>query len=56
MKEFQCGSPECSTHFTATDRDELRREIAEHVKTAHNVATPSETLLTYLEDTAVRDR
>lgn len=56
MKDFQCGSPECSTQFTAADRDELRREIAEHVKKAHNVATPTETLVSYLEATAVKDR
>lgn len=55
MKEFQCGSPECSTQFTATDREELLREIAEHVKKKHKVATPTETLVSYLEATAVRD-
>lgn len=56
MKEFQCGSPECSTQFTAADREELLREIAEHVKTKHNVKAPSESLLSYLEATAVRDK
>lgn len=55
MKEFQCGSPECSAHFTATDRDTLRAEIAEHVKKAHNVETATGTLVDYLEATSARD-
>lgn len=55
MKEFRCGSPECSTQFTAAEREALLAEIAEHVKKAHKVATPTQTLLDYLEATAVRD-
>lgn len=55
MKEFACGSPECNTEFTATDREDLINQMSEHLKDVHNVQTATQTLLNYLEKTAVRD-
>lgn len=55
MKEFQCDSPECSSHFTAGDTEEMRREIAKHLKNAHDIETPTQTIMSYLETTSVTE-
>ena len=54
-KEFQCDSPECSSHFTAGDSEEMRREIAKHLKDAHDIDTPTQTIMNYLETTSVTE-
>ncbi len=53
MHEFQCGHQECGSRLTASDRNYLKVQIAEHLRDTHNVQTPTETLMTYLEDTCV---
>lgn len=53
MHEFQCGHLECGSSFTASDKDYLMQQVAEHLRDAHNVHQATETLLTYLETTCV---
>lgn len=53
MHEFQCGHLECGSSFTASDKDYLMHQVAEHLRDAHNVQQATETLLTYLETTCV---
>lgn len=56
MHEFQCGHQECSSQFTASDKNFLMAQVAEHLREAHNVDTATETLMTYLEATCVTTR
>lgn len=53
MHEFQCGHLECESRFTASDKDYLMRQVAEHLRDSHNVHKATETLMTYLEATCV---
>jgi predicted small metal-binding protein len=55
MYEFACGSPVCETRFTSRDKEELRREVAEHVRTAHRIKVPTTSILDYLESTGVTE-
>ncbi len=55
MHEFQCGSPVCKGRFTSHDKDELMREVAEHVRTEHKIDVPTASILGYLEATAVTE-
>ena len=56
MHEFQCGHQECSSQFTASDKNFLMAQVADHLREAHNVDTATETLMTYLEETCVTTR
>lgn len=56
MHEFQCAHEECRSEFIESDRDDLMRRIAEHLREAHNVDRPTETLMSYLEATSVTAR
>jgi predicted small metal-binding protein len=59
MYEFTCGHQECGSQFTSSDKDVLMRQVGEHLKEAHAVQTPTQTLLGYLETmcvTTVPDR
>jgi predicted small metal-binding protein len=53
VHEFRCGHQECNSRLTASDRQYLMRQVAEHLKDAHQVDRATETLLTYLESTCV---
>ena len=53
MHEFTCGHQECGSQFTASDKDYLMRQVANHLKEAHNVQKATQTLLGYLETTCV---
>jgi predicted small metal-binding protein len=53
MHDFTCGHQECSSQFTSSDKDVLMRQVADHLKEAHNVQTATQTLLAYLETTCV---
>ena len=53
MHEFTCGHQECSSQFTASDKDYLMRQVAQHLKEVHNVQKATQTLLGYLETTCV---
>ena len=53
MHEFQCGHLECGSRFTASDKNYLMSQVAEHLRDAHNVQQATATLLTYLETTCV---
>jgi len=55
MPEFQCDSPVCSSKFSAGSRDELMRQVAEHVRTVHGIPQPTQSILSYLEKTSVKD-
>lgn len=56
MHEFQCGHLECGSQFTASDKNHLMAQVAEHLKEAHNVDKATETLMNYLEATCVTTR
>jgi predicted small metal-binding protein len=53
MYEFNCGHQECASQFTSSGKDVLMRQVADHLKEAHNVQTATQTLLGYLETTCV---
>lgn len=55
MPEFQCGSPVCNSKFSARTKDELMSKVADHVRTAHNIPVPTQSILSYLEATAVTE-
>jgi predicted small metal-binding protein len=55
MPEFQCGSPVCHSKFSARTKDELMAKVADHVKTAHQIPVPTQSILSYLEATAVTE-
>lgn len=55
MHEFQCGSPVCSSRFSAASRAELMQEVAKHVRVEHRIPKPTKSILDYLEETAVRE-
>jgi predicted small metal-binding protein len=54
MHEFTCGHQECGSQFTASDKDVLMRQVADHLKDVHNVQQATQTLLGYLESTCVK--
>ncbi|MGH3934963.1 MAG: DUF1059 domain-containing protein [Pseudonocardiaceae bacterium] len=56
MHHFQCGHQECFSQYTASNKDDLMRQVADHLKEAHNVETPTQTLMGYLEETCVTIR
>ena len=53
MHQFQCGHQECFSQYTSSNKDDLMRQVAEHLKEAHNVDRATETLMNYLEATCV---
>lgn len=53
MYEFNCGHQECSSQVTSSNKDDLMRQVAEHVKESHNLQTATQTILGYLETTCV---
>jgi predicted small metal-binding protein len=55
MPDFQCGSPVCHSKFSARTKDELMAKVAEHVRTVHQIPVPTQSILSYLEATAVTE-
>lgn len=55
MYEFRCGSPVCKTEFTAPTKDDLMREVGEHVHKKHHIAAPSKSLVQFLEANTIRE-
>jgi predicted small metal-binding protein len=53
MYQFQCGHQECFSQYTASNKDALMQQVADHLKEAHNVDKATETLMSYLEATCV---
>jgi hypothetical protein len=53
MHEFMCGHEECASQFTASSKEVLMSQVAEHLKKVHAVQTPTQTLMGYLETTCV---
>ncbi|MGQ0774416.1 MAG: DUF1059 domain-containing protein [Pseudonocardiales bacterium] len=53
MHEFNCGHQECSSQFTASSKNYLMTQVAEHLRDAHSVDKATETLMSYLEATCV---
>lgn len=56
MLQFQCGHQECFSQYTSSNKDDLMRQVAEHLKDAHNVDKATEALMSYLESTCVTTR
>ena len=56
MHHFQCGHEECGSQFTMSHRDDLMRQVAQHLKDEHGVNSATETLMSYLESTCVTVR
>jgi predicted small metal-binding protein len=56
MYQFQCGHQECFSQYTASSKDALMQQVADHLKEAHNVDKATETLMSYLEATCVTTR
>ena len=55
MYEFRCGSPVCTTHFTAPTEDELMPEVARHFAVKHRVPAPTKSLVQFIKDNCVRE-
>lgn len=55
MYEFRCGSPVCTTHFTADTKDELMGEVAKHVHAKHRISNPSKSLVQFIEQNTIRE-
>jgi predicted small metal-binding protein len=55
MHEFTCGSPVCSTRFTAPTKQDLMREVAKHVHQKHRIAAPTKSLVAFLEANTIRE-
>lgn len=55
MFRFDCGSPVCSTHFTADTKDDLMREVAMHIAVKHHVPQPSKSLVQFVEANTIRE-
>lgn len=55
MYEFACGSPVCHSRFSAPTKDELMREVSDHVRAKHHIPVPTKSILGYLEATAVTE-
>ncbi|HJT03095.1 MAG TPA: DUF1059 domain-containing protein [Pseudonocardiaceae bacterium] len=53
MYQFQCGHQECFSQYTASNKDALMQQVADHLKEAHNVQHATQTLMGYLEETCV---
>lgn len=56
MLAFQCGHQECGSQLTASNRDELMRQVEQHLKEVHNLDRATGALLSYLESTCVTIR
>lgn len=52
MHELECDSPACRGYLTASDKHDLMRQVEQHLKDAHKVEKPSQTMLSYLASTA----
>jgi predicted small metal-binding protein len=55
MLEFNCGSPVCKTHFTATTKDDLMRAVAEHVAVRHRIPHPTKSLVQFIEANTIKE-
>lgn len=55
MYEFRCGSPVCSTHFTANTKEALMGQVAEHVVGKHRIPAPTRSLVAFVEANCVRE-
>jgi predicted small metal-binding protein len=55
MPDFQCGSPVCHSKFSAKSKDELMAQVAEHVRSVHNIPVVPTSILQYLEANAVTE-
>lgn len=55
MPTFKCDSPVCSSTFSAGSKDALMAMVAEHVRTEHDIPAPTQSILSYLEKTSVKD-
>jgi predicted small metal-binding protein len=49
MYQLQCGHEQCGSQFTSPDKDELMRQLAQHLQDVHHVHRVTETLINYLE-------
>lgn len=55
MPQFQCASPVCKSRFSAPTKDQLMSQVAEHVRTVHQIPVPTQSILSYLEATSVTE-
>jgi len=53
MHEFVCGHQECGSQLASSDKESLMRQVADHLKEAHDVQKPTQTILGYLEAACV---
>lgn len=55
MYEFRCGSPVCTTHFTAPTEDAMMAEVARHVLVTHRIAKPTKSLVAFVKANCVSE-
>ncbi len=53
MQGFYCrdAGPNCDARFAASHKDDLMRQVAQHVKEVHKVERPTQTIMSYLATT-----
>src|SRR5579884_4541657 len=56
MYQFRCGHQECSSQYSASNKQALMQQVEDHLKEMHNVDKATETLMSYLEQTCVTSR
>ncbi|MDP8928763.1 MAG: DUF1059 domain-containing protein [Actinomycetota bacterium] len=56
MPVYVCSNAgaHCDTALTASDENDLMQQVSQHLKEAHNIKKPTQTIMNYLA-TTVRD-
>ena len=55
MPKFQCGSPTCSSKFSARTQEELMAAVNEHVQKEHAIPVPTKSILGFLAANCVTE-
>lgn len=53
--EFVCGSPVCDTRLVAPTKDDLMKEVSDHVKVKHRIPAPTKSLVQFIEANTIRE-
>lgn len=50
MHQFRCVDvgADCNGHFSAQTTEDLVKQVSEHLRTVHNIKTPSQTIMKYV--------
>jgi hypothetical protein len=54
--EYRCGSPVCSTRYTAPTEDELMGLVAKHIAVKHKIPAPTKSLVQFVKENTIKWR